>query len=451
MAFICNQTQQKVMSAYPINNPKLIKAWCMYDWANSSFALTIGSAVFPAYWGATAIGANGSDVVSFFGYSITASVLYSYALSIAFLWMSITVPLLTGVADASKRKLDFMRFFTYLGGISCAALFFFTPETTQYAIVFFMLAYIAFGSSLVFYNSFLPDLVSDNQIDSVSARGFSMGYIGSVLLLILNLALILFGSNFGINAALASRVSFVSVGVWWIGFAQISFKALHKPDLPPMDWSRKTVLSGLKELQLVWLIVKSNEAMKGFLPAYFFYNMGVQTILLVAALFGEKEIKLETQQLIIVILIIQLIAILGARITSWASSKLGNKLALQILVVMWIVICLLAWNVQNANQFYGLAVLVGIIMGGSQSLSRSTYAKLIPSNSPDTASFFSFFDVTEKVSIVIGTASYGLVEAVTGSMRNSILGLIAFFVLGLVLLVIMPNSKVLNPVLPLRK
>jgi UMF1 family MFS transporter len=421
----------------------------MYDWANSSFALTIGSAVFPAYWGATAIGVDGSDTVNFFGYAITASVLYSYALSIAFLWMSVTVPLLTGVADASKRKLDFMRFFTYLGGFSCAGLFFFTPETTQYAIIFFVLAYISFGSSIVFYNSFLPDLVTDDRVDSVSARGFSMGYIGSVILLILNLALILFGESIGINAGLASRISFVTVGIWWVGFAQISFKALHTSDLPPMNWSKQTLLSGLNELKLVWEKVKAIETMKGFLPAYFFYNMGIQTIMLVAALFGEKVIHLKTQELITVILIIQLIAIIGARATSFASSKLGNKFTLQLLIIVWIVICVLAWNTYNANQFYGLAVLVGFIMGGSQSLSRSTFAKLIPDNTPDTASFFSFFDVTEKVSIVIGTASYGLVEAVTGSMRNSILGLIAFFALGLILLVVMPNSKVLKAVLPL--
>lgn len=439
------------MSAFPMNNPKLISAWCMYDWANSAFTLTIGAAVFPAYWGSTAKGMDGSNVIDFFGFPVENSVLYSYTLSFAFLLMCFSTPLLSGVADASKRKLDFMKFFTYLGGLSCLGLFFFTQETTQFAVIFFGLGYIAFGSSTVFYNSFLPDLVTDDRIDKVSARGFSLGYIGSVILLIVNLAMIIFSDAIGIDKGLASRISFASVGIWWVAFAQITFNALKTKNQNKVVWNKEVLLAGVLELKDVAKKINQLPTLKAFLPAFFFFNMGIQTIMLIAALFGENELHLETQQLITVILLIQLLAVVGARITSWLSSKLGNKLVLIILVIVWNIICGLAWGITTAEQFYMLAALVGLIMGGSQSLSRSTYAKLIPDGRDDTASFFSFYDVAEKISIVIGTATFGIVDALTGSMRTSILGLITFFAIGLVLLVLMPNSKELKPVISTAK
>jgi UMF1 family MFS transporter len=415
------------------NNHRTIRAWCTYDWANSVYSLVITSAIFPIYYQAVTT-TGGNDQVLFAGFTVTNSVLYSFALSFSFLVISPLLPLLSGVADYAGSKKSFMKFFCYLGGSACMGMYFFTSSSLEWGILCVVLASIGYSGSLVFYDAYLPEIASSDQLDKVSAKGYSWGYYGGVVLLILNLVFIQNFELFGFSSqGIATRFSFLLVGIWWIGFAQIPFAILpdniYKKDIRLAKWSK-----GYKELVKVWHSLKSNPDLKKYILAYFFFNMGVQTVMYMAATFGSKELKLPDFKLIATVLIIQLVASLGAFVFARLSGKWGNKSTLIVMISIWILICLAAYMVTNEYEFYALATAVGVVMGGIQSLSRATYAKLIPKNSIDHASYFSFFDVAFNLSIVVGTFSYGLVEQLTGSMRNSTLAIAGFFVIGLFLL-----------------
>ena len=418
----------------PIEKKKVINAWAFYDWANSVYNLTITSTIFPIYWSAVST-TNGSSKVLFFGRSFENTALYSYALSLSFLIVAVISPILSGIADYNGSKKRFMQAFCFIGSVSCSALFFFNRTNIEFGIIAFMLGTIGWAGSLVFYNSYLPEIATEEEQDKVSAKGFALGYVGSSLLLILNLIVILFPESFGIPKAssLPARIAFLAVGIWWFGFAQYTFYFLPKSKAK-VKVKLDILFKGYRELAGVWNQLKQHKNLKAFLIAFFFFTMGIQTVMYVAALFGSKELKLESGQLIATILIIQFVAIGGAYLFAFISKKIGNINALFIALFIWIGICISAYFVVNAQQFYLLALSVGVVMGGSQSLSRSTYSKLIPDNTKDTTSFFSFYDTSEKVAIVLGTASYGMIEEITGSMRNSVFTLGTFFILGLILL-----------------
>lgn len=430
------------------NNPTVTRAWCVYDWANSVYSLVIISTIFPIYYSAVSRDPETeSTLVSFFGIELQSAVLFSYAVSGSFLLIVLMNPFLTAIADYSGRKKLFMQLFCYIGSISCASLFFFTRDTFSLSVVLFMLASIGFTGSIVFYNAYLPEIATEDQYDKLSARGFAMGYVGSVLLLIFNLAMILRPAWFGIaadNSSLPPRIAFLTTGIWWFVFAQYTFYHLpsniHRKN-PQGSW----ILNGVKELKKVLHQVKGLRMLKRYLLAYFFFNMGVQTVMYVATLFGIEELKLPSDDLIITILIIQLVAIAGAYGFATLSGKYGNIRALMIAVFVWIGICVAAYFTTTALEFYMLAAVVGSVMGGIQSLSRSTYSKLIPATTKDHASYFSFYDITEKVSIMLGTLAYGAIAQATGSMRYSVLALIVFFVMGLLFLNTIKGKKSMEP------
>lgn len=418
------------------NNKKTIKAWAMFDWANSAYNLVITSTIFPAYYTAITLTEEHGDKVFFFGKQFVNTALSNYALAVAYLLIAILTPLLTSVADFRGNKKIFMQLFTWLGALACCGLFFFKLETLEWGIICFALAAIGYSGGFVFYNSYLPEIATLDKQDAVSAKGFTYGYIGSVLLQVICFLFVLSPKTFGISdASLPARLSFLLVGIWWIVFAQIPFRVLPKgsPNYNVLD--KRKINSGFQELVKVWQQLKYMGLLKRFLPAFFFYSMGVQTIMLVAANFGEKELHLGTASLISIILIIQLVAIAGATLMSKLSAKYGNVRILMVVVLLWVGLCIAAYFLQNATQFYVLAALVGLVMGGIQSLSRSTYSKYLPQNIPDTASFFSFYDVTEKLAIVAGLFGFGIIEELTGSMRNSALFLAILFSIGFVLLI----------------
>jgi UMF1 family MFS transporter len=434
-----------VTAVTQLNNPRVINAWCMYDWANSVYSLVITSAIFPVYY-KSLMRAGGSDVVNFLGYALDSSVIYSYALSFSFLIVAVLLPLLSGVADYLNRKKMFMQLFVLVGSGSCMALFFFDGVHDVYwALGCTVLASVGFSGSLVFYNAFLPGIATPDQFDRVSARGFSLGYYGSVLLLVICLGLVLNAEILGFaDAGAASRFSFLLTGVWWLGFAMIPFAVLD--ETPLNRRFRGQVLSmGYKELVKVWRQVKQLRSLKRYLLAFFFFNMGVQTVMYLATLFGTDVLRLADDKLIATILVIQLVAAGGAVLFARLSARMGNRNTLLLMVGKWILVCVVAYGVTTEWQFYALAFAVGLIMGGIQSLSRATYAKLIPPASPEPASFFSFYDVTYNVSIVVGTFSFGLIHQLTGSMRNSALGMAVFFVIGFGLL-LWVRDKRLAPV-----
>jgi len=417
-----------------LNNKKVVNAWCMFDWANSVYSLVITSAIFPTYYNSVTQRADGSDIVDFFGFEIVNSVLYSYALSFSFLVVAAILPLLSGIADYSGLKKGFMKAFTYLGAISSIGLFFFDGENIEWGIICSITASIGYSGSLVFYNSFLPEIVSRDKFDIVSAKGFSYGYIGSVLLLVANLAMIQMPEMFGLaDGTIAARASFLTVGIWWIGFSQISF--FHLPrnvfNVKPQG---QYLLKGYREIKKVWDSLSGLSNLKNFLWAFFFYNTGVQTVMYLAVLFGTKELALADDKLILTILIIQLVAILGSYSFAKYSQRNGNKTALMVMIVIWVMICIGAYFTYTEYQFFMIAFFVGLVMGGIQALSRATYSKLIPESTIDHASYFSFYDVTYNISIVVGTFAYGAIEQLTGSMRNSTLALGIFFFFGLLIL-----------------
>ena len=417
------------------NDKKVIRSWAFFDWANSAYNLVITSTIFPAYYTIITFTKEHGDQVTFFGFQFTNTALSNYALSFAYLVMVLVLPIFSSIADNRGNKKAFMKFFTYMGGFACIGLYFFKLETLEAGIICFVIAAMGYIGGVLFNNSYLPEIATPDQQDRVSAKGFAFGYIGSVILQLICFVFVLKPELFGIvDKSLPARLSFLLVGVWWILFAQIPFRNLPNGNPVSKKVDQGIFKNGFQELSKVWKQLSKMKFMKLFLLAFFFYSMGVQTIMLAAAGFGEKTLKLGTEKLIAVILIIQLVAILGAMVMSYFAKKAGNVKVLIFVVLIWIFACLCGYFVSNEYQFYGLAALVGLIMGGIQSLSRSTYSKYIPEDSPDSTSFFSFYDVTEKLAIVIGLFSFALIEEVTGSMRNSIIALAGFFIIGLVFL-----------------
>jgi MFS transporter, UMF1 family len=463
-----------------LNDKKTINAWAMYDWANSVFSLTIATAIFPPYYDSVskkAAIAQGSSVdgpymIDLFGHPILNTALYSYALSLGFLLVSFATPLLSGIADAKGNKKTFLKTFCYIGSLACAALYFFTADNLFFGLAMFVIGLVGFAGSIVYYNAFLPEIATEDRYDQVSAKGFSLGYIGSVLLLLMNLVLIMKPEWFfpvqakmaelvaggvspeeaaeqakGYYVSIASRIAFVTVGLWWAGWAQIPFK--HLPNGQQVIGKLKNPFAkGFNELRKVLNEINVNHNhshIKRYLWGFLFTSMGLQTVMYVATIFGSQELHLETAQLIVTVLIIQLIAIVGASIFARVSSRIGNIYTLMIMIVMWVGICGYAYTIQTPTEFYALAIVVGFVMGGIQSMFRSTYAKLIPDQTPNHASYFSFYDVCEKVAIVLGTFSYGFLLQLTGNMRASIVALAIYFVIGLFFIARIKNFKTLHP------
>jgi UMF1 family MFS transporter len=425
------------------NNKKVIRAWAMYDWANSAYNLVITSTIFPAYFTAITTTKEHGDKVSFFGKSFVNTALSNYALAVAYLIIVLISPVLSSMADHRGNKKVYMQLFTWLGALACCGLYFFKLETLEWGIFCFAIAAIGYAGGFVFYNSYLPEIASADQQDAVSAKGFSYGYIGSVILQLICLVFVLKPDWFGISdESFPPRLSFLLVGLWWIIFAQIPFFILPKGSPNFNAELQRRVPNGFAELRKVWLQLRQMGLLKKFLAAFFFYSMGVQTVMLVAAGFGKKVLNLPTSSLIITILIIQLVAIGGATLMSRLSAVFGNVRVLIGVVVIWVLVCIGAYFVDSTSMFYVLAAVVGLVMGGIQSLSRSTYSKYIPERTPDTASFFSFYDVTEKLAIVAGLATFAYVEELTGSMRNSTVALTSFFAVGLVFLLLLRKAEV---------
>ena len=428
---------------------KLLNAWAFYDWANSVYSLVIASAVFPIYYQAL-FSSAGVDTVIVFGGEIRSTPLITFTTAAAFVIVSLLIPILSGIADFVGNKKVFMKFFCYLGALSCMGLYFFSLENILMSLSFYFLALVGFWSSWVFYNSYLPDVAYPEQQDKLSAKGFSLGYVGSVILLVFNLAMIMMPESFGLGDDGAAKMkamqySFISVGVWWIVFSQYTFYHLPKGNKSTNKVTWKILLDGFKELRGVYRSLSENLVLKRYLTAFFVYSMAVQTVMLVATYFGEQEINWgdddqKTIGLITSILIIQLVAIVGAQLTSKASERFGNIPTLIVINGIWAVICVVAFFITSPFQFYATAGFVGMVMGGIQALSRSTYSKFLP-ETKDTTSYFSFYDVSEKIGIVIGMLIYGIIDQLTGSMRNSILFLVVFFIIGAILLFRIPRNK----------
>ena len=436
---------------------KTIRGWVFYDWANSVYNLVISSAIFPIFYDiqtkkayAESHGVTMADIpkdetilVDFMGFQLSSSVLFSFILSASFLVVSFLSPLLSGVADYTGSKKKFLKFFCYLGAISCMTLFFFDTDRIELGMLSVFFGSIGYWNSLVFYNAFLPEIAEVKDHDRISARGFTMGYIGSMVLLIVSLSMIM-STDDGAQKLEYMRYAFVFVGLWWIGFSQFTYRAL-----PNNVYGKKPekgyVWRGFRELKLVFKEFRRTKRLKRYLFAFFFFNTGVQTVMLMATIFANKEIKWPAESgssgLIVAILLIQILGAFGAFLMSRISEKIGNIRSLLISITIWIAICFGAFVIETPVQFYILASCVGLVMGGVQAIARSTYSKFLPETT-DHASYFSFYDVTEKIGIVLGTLFFGLMEFWTGSIRYSVVSVAAFFIIGLIMLFFVPKNEI---------
>lgn len=426
---------------------KVVNAWAMYDWANSAYNLVITSTIFPAYFEAIAVDdrTQSATAVTFLGRTFQNSALYNYTIAVALLIVACLSPLLSAIADYKGNKKSFMRFFLTLGSLGCSGLFFFERDTLGWGLVCMILACVGFWASWVYYNSFLPEIAAPEDRDRISARGYAYGYVGSVLLQLICFVFVFMPSIIGggEGTTIQFRICFLLVGLWWFGFGTYSLNRMPgSTTIKQPALQQQLLLKGYHELRSVWQQLKEQHKLRRFLSAFFCYNMGVQTVMLVAAIYGKSELQIPTTNLIGAILIIQLIAIPGAFTIAKVSAKLGNLRTLQLLVALWCGGCVIGYTlpVGGINEFYGLAALVGFMMGGIQSLSRSTYSKLMPATK-DTASYFSFYDVTEKIATVIGMFGFGYITELTGSQRSSVLALMVFFVLGFFLLIFTKAEK----------
>ncbi|MBT8303833.1 MAG: MFS transporter [Bacteroidia bacterium] len=432
------------MVKHPKGSKKLLNAWAFYDWANSVYTLTIASSIFPIFYSALFFD-QVKKIVPAFGMEFKSTALITFLTAFTFLVVSFMSPLLSGIADYVGNKKSFMKFFCYLGGLGCIGLYWFSLDRIYLSLLFYFMGLIGYWGSLVFYNSYLPDIAFPEQQDSISAKGFSMGYIGSVILLVINLGMVM-SQDDGAAKVQMMRYSFVSVGVWWIFFSQYSFYMLPKGVSSGHKVTKDVIFNGFKELKQVWHQLQDDFRLKRYLVAFFVFSMAVQTIMLVAVYFGEEEIAWDdgdhkTMGLIVSILIIQLVAIIGAVLTSRASARFGNINTLIVINFIWMCLCFYGYFVITPIQFYITAGSVGLVMGGIQSLARSTYSKFLP-ETEDTTSYFSFFDVAEKIGIVIGMVIYGTIDQITGSMRNAIFFLFIFFLIGIILLFRVPRKRI---------
>jgi len=457
------------MSELKKGSRKLLNAWAFYDWANSVYTLTIASSIFPLFY--SNLFKTKEESVLAFGFEMKQTVLISIVTAFTFLVVAFLSPILSGIADYVGNKKSFMKFFCYMGGFGCIGLYFFNLNYIHTSILFYFMGLLGYWGSLVFYNSYLPDIAFPEQQDSISAKGFSWGYIGSVILLLINLGMVMYpnifgfdisiseeiklnGSEFEISEALekaknvasfkAMKISFIMVGLWWILFSQYTFYNLPKGSSKGHKVTKDVLFNGFRELKLVWFQLKNNLRLKRYLNAFFVFSMSVQTIMLMAVYFGEKEIFWEnggqkTMGLIGSILAIQLVAVLGAVITSRLSKRYGNIRTLIVINFIWMALCFYAYFMKTPVQFYIAATFVGFVMGGVQSLGRSTYSKFLP-ETEDTTSYFSFYDVAEKIGIVIGMSIFAIVDELY-TMRSAILFLFIFFLIGIILLFRVPKAS----------
>ncbi len=424
---------------------KLINSWAFYDWANSVYSLVISTAVFPIYY--ESVTQTESGLISFLGTQINNTTLYTYSLSFSFLIVAFLSPVLSGIADYVGNKKTYMKFFCYFGAISVMMLYFFKGiDTLWVGLTFSIFASIGFWGSIVFYNAYLPEIAFNDQQDEVSAKGFMYGYAGSVLLLLFNLSMVMKPELYGIvDSSLPPRISFLTVGIWWMGFAQYTFKYLPVKSNNIKE-KRNYIFKGLKELLKTMKELRDQPVMLVFLISFFLFSVGVQSIILLATIYGKIEIGLDTSNLILTIIIIQLVGILGAYLFSKMSSKIGNIRTLKISIVIWTLASLAAYFLEKDDpnvqlKFYIISAFIGLVLGAIQSISRSTFSKLLPQETEDHATYFSFFGFIEKIAIVWGTFIFGFTIAVTDSMKTSILLLTVFFILSYIVLGFMKKTE----------
>ncbi|SFJ36743.1 MFS transporter [Thermoflavimicrobium dichotomicum] len=409
-----------------------IRAWYMYDWANSAFATTIMAAVMPIYF---------SKVASQGLSETTATAFWGYTQSIALVLIVILSPILGAIADKSHSKKTFLRFFTYLG--VAASIFMYTIDQGEWiwACILVTIGTLGFSGANVFYDAFLTDLAPERERDMISSRGYAYGYIGGGLLLTLNLIMILKPEWFYLTSTQATQLSFLSVGIWWFVFSIPIFRHVHEPEKNDSIQTTKPLSLAVDAFKSVGKTIRKihefPELIK-FLIAFWFFNDGINTIIKMATIYGA-EIGIGETHLIAALLITQFVGIPCTLLFGRVANKLGAKMTLMITLGIYLIIVTLGYFMKNQYHFYALASMVAFVQGGSQALSRSIFSRMVPKN--HNAEFFGFFGLSGKFSSIFGPALFGLVAQSFGSSRSGIISLALFFIIGMIILVFVNIEK----------
>ena len=411
------------------------RSWYLYDWANSAFSTTVISLFIGPYLTSIAeSSADASGMISLWGLEMRPGSLYPYAISFSVFMQVFLLPIVGGIADRIKSRNGLLAVFAYIGSISTICLYF--VKDGRYALGAFLLivANISFGAALVVANSYIPDLASPDQRDAVSSRGWASGYAGGGLLLILNIILYAGYETFGVTQAEAVRISMMSAGIWWALFTIVTVRGLRSLNRPVGAVGSEALTVGFKELKSTLKDVRKYPETLKFLIAYLFYNDGIQTVIAISGTYAILELKLTEISLVIAILIVQVMALAGALLLAKLSNKIGAKKVILLTLVIWTVMVIITYALPagQQNPYLAIAAGIGFVLGGSQALSRSLYSQVIPRS--QEAQYFSFYEISERGTSWLGTLAFGIAFGLTGSYRQSVLLIIAFFIIGGLLL-----------------
>lgn len=438
-----------------INDRKEIFGWAMYDWANSAFSTTVGTVFLGPYIASLAAAAAGADgMARFLGIPIAPDSFLPYCISFSVGLQVLFLPILGAIADYSHLRKRMMQLFALTGAISTIFMFAVTGNLWWLGGVLFIIANLAFGAAMVFYNAYLPDIASEEERDRVSSYGWAMGYLGGGILLALNLAFFIFSEDLGVPGDLAVRINLASAGIWWMGFAFITWARLRPRHAARKLPEGETYVSvGFKQLGHTFREIKHFPETLKYLLAYFLYNDGIQTVIAVSSTFAAAPIsrggiELDQDTLIAVILMIQFVAFGGALFWGRLAKWIGAKQSIIVALIIWAGVVIYAYGGlygdTRTSQFFILGVFIALVMGGSQAISRSLFAQMIPAGKE--AEFYSFYEVSERGTSWTGPLIFGLANQMFGSLRYGILALIFYFIAGLIVLPFVNVKKAMQDV-----
>ena len=438
-----------------VNDKKEIFGWAMYDWANSAFSTTVGTVFLGPYiagLAATSAQAYADGMARFFGIPVAPDSFLPYCVSFSVGLQVLFLPILGAIADYSHLRKQMMQLFAVIGAIATILMFFITGDLWWFGGVLFIIANLTFGAAIVFYNAYLPDIASEEERDRVSSYGWAMGYLGGGLLLALNLAFYLFRDKLGVPGDIAVRINLASAGIWWLGFSFITWARLRPRHAShPLPEGETYVSVGFKQLGKTFREIKHFPETLKYLLAYFLYNDGIQTVIAVSSTFAAAPIirggiELPQDTLIAVILMIQFVAFGGALLWGKLAKWVGAKQSIIVSLVIWAGVVIYAYTGLRGEsriaEFFILGIFIALVMGGSQAISRSLFAQMIPDGKE--AEFYSFYEVSERGTSWTGPLIFGLANQLFGSLRYGILALIFYFIAGLIVLPFVNVQKAMD-------
>ena len=416
----------------------------MYDWANSAYITTAAVAILPDYFARVVVGEAGVDIL---GMNMSATALWGFMLGGAAFFVFLFAPVLGAIADFSSAKKRFLVSFAYMGSLFAMLLYFSKSGNVTLTILLFLGSQVCFVGGNVFYDAFLPQIASEDKMDSVSAKGYAFGYVGGSLQFAIALGLVAMHERVGISITMAARIGMAMTGIWWAGWTLLTLKYLKEVKIPyqlPEKYRNQPKALAYLTVGISRTIATAKKVgrfkhLTLFLIAYMVYNDGIHTVTSMATIYGTEELKLTTTALMVTLLLVQVVAIGGALIFSQLAGRIGARRSVMFALVLWSGVVIYGYFIHTATEFFVLGIVVGVVLGGTQALSRSFYGAMIPEEA--SAEFYGFYSVFSKFSSIWGPITFGVIKQVTGSARLAIISLMVFFIVGLVLLSFVDEAK----------